>query len=213
MYKLPSKPKSSKNCLQSLLTVAAVALIASCSSDGDSDSASSTTTSQSTLQGDWQGPCVADDETGSISRLSFDGNSVMQTDVIYPGSSTCNTGAIFSLVSEGNFSLPNGATTTSRGEAQHIDLDFIAVEATSSPAFDFALMEQGLTFEQQLQTNLGITDISNISPEALGAPVPFFTLVLIDGDTLYVGDLESNQGNSAETRLVELDSENVFTRQ
>ena len=157
--------------------------------------------------------CIRD--RSSRESLVFEGSSVELTGIFYVGSETCSNGSIFTLVTDSSFTLPEGTTDTVLGPAQHIDIVTNSVEANSSAALDAQLaLDNMMTFEQLLQNQFQIPDPSNISPQSVGLESPLFSLALVDVDTLYLGDDDSNQGTSPETRLTELSQDvgDVFTR-
>ena len=194
----------------SLAIGAAVLTLAACSSDSDSGTGTGTsiTTSVSALQGSWQAACDAvRDDLSVRSSLVFDGSAVERSDIFYVGNNSCSSGTIFNLVADATFSLPDGTTATDQGDAQHIDIDINNVTATSTQTLDALLALQGISFDQLLQNELGIAEPGNITPESVGFISPLFTLTLIEGDTLFFGDSDSNQGTEAETRLTTLDDD------
>lgn len=196
-----------------LLTGAVMLAVAACSSD--SDSGSDDTTFASALQGDWQAACdVLQDDLSSRSTVTFDGSEVQRSEIFYVGNNNCNSGTIFNLLANATFTLPGSTSTTDAGDAQHITIETTTIEATSTQTLDALLALQGITFEQLLQDELGIADASNITPESAGLVTPLFSLALIEGDTLYFGDSESNQGTDEETRLTTLDQDpaSIFER-
>ncbi len=198
----------------SLVIGAAVLTLAACSSDSDSGTGTGTsiTTSVSALQGSWQAACDAvRDDLSVRSSLLFDGSAVERSDIFYVGNNSCSSGTIFNLVADATFSLPGGTTATDQGDAQHIDIDINNVTATSTQTLDALLALQGISFDQLLQNELGIAQPGNITPESVGFISPLFTLTLIEGDTLFFGDSDSNQGTEAETRLTTLDDDPAVT--
>ena len=207
-----SIPNPAKSSL-TLLAGTAILALAACGGGGSSTSESG---AQGSIQGEWQAECeVLADGLSSRESLAFEGSSVELTGIFYVGSETCSNGSIFTLVTDGSFTLPGGTTDTALGPAQHIDIETNSVEANSSPALDAQLaLDDMMTFEQLLQNQLQIADTSNISPQSVGLESPFFSLILVDVDTLHLGDGDSNQGTSPETRLTELSQDvgDVFTR-
>ncbi len=189
--------------------------MAACSSGGSSSSSDSNSAVQGNIDGEWQTACESLPDNQSIRELlEFTGSTLESTNIFYIGSDSCSTGNIFTVTITGEFSLPGGTTDTALGAAQHIDIEVGSINANSSQPLEAQLALQNMTFEQLLETELAISNPSNINPQILGIQSPLFSLILADGDTLYLGDDQSNQGNSPETRLTELgqDVSVIYTR-
>lgn len=215
-FQSPSIPNPAKSCL-TLLASSAMLTLAACGGGGGggSGSSSSDNNAQGSIQGEWQAECevLADGLSGRRTAV-FDGSDFELTGIFYVGTDACNNGNIFTLVTDSSFTLLAETTDTALGTAQHIDIETAGVDASSSQPLDAQLALQNSSFDELVFSLFGATDTSNIEPQSIGLESSLFTLVLVENDTLYVGDTESNQGTSPETRHTELgqDVGDIFTR-
>ena len=205
-----------KSLTQSGAVVTAVTLLASCggSSGGSSDPAAAAALAG--IQDDWVSECIqVSPNLSGIGQLTITETDYDQSTLFFVGSTTCSGQLNFLLSADGTYTLGAGTTITPQGVASHIDIDFGEITVTPTAALDAQLALGNTSFAELVSTELDIPDANNISAQDLDLPPVLFSLILVDGDTLFRGDLDSNQGNSAETRLPELSTEieDLFTRQ
>jgi len=204
-----------KTLLQGSAITAALTLSVSCGG-GSSGSSDSNDTLVGDIEGEWSSQCFqASPELSGINELTITADDYDQSTLFFVGSTTCSGQLNFLLNSQGTYTPGTGTTPTAQGAASHIDIEFGDITATSTAALDGQLALDERSFAELLSEQLDIADIDNISPQDLGLPPVLFSLILVNEDTLLSGDIDSNQGNSAETRLTELSSEfeGTFTRQ
>jgi len=204
-----------KTLLQGSAVATAVTLLASCGgSGGSSDPALGAALTG--IEDQWTSQCFqVSSELSGINELTITADGYDQNTLFFVNSTTCSGQLIFLLDSEATYSLGAGSTITPEGVAGHIDINFGTITATATTALDALLALANTSFAELLSTQLNVGDANNINPEDLGLPSTLFSLIRVDGDTLMRGELGSNQGSSAETRLTELSTDNAdtFTRQ
>lgn len=199
--------------LKSLLAGSVMLTVAACSSSGGSSSSDNSL--RNSLQGQWQAECeTLTSELSVRESLSFEGSTIERSAVFYVASDNCSNGLIFTVVGDSSFTLPEGTTDTAAGIAQHIDIITDSVVASSTQTLDAQLALENITFDELLQSLLGVSTSSETDPAAFGVDTPVFSLILVNEDTLNFADDDSNDGTSPETRYTEIGQEvgDVFTR-
>jgi len=185
-------------CLVSL------ALLAGCSNDKDPDPTDPSSEISgpapdqgpgpqplSQYDGNYAYPCVppTDLDPGELVELSIQGDTATLTATAFSDAECTQPGdtatQTFSLV------YPGGTTDTPRGSADHVDITLESIEINGEPAS--AEFIQGFEQEGEFDT--------------------FYTIVLIDGASLFIGiDGEVNDGTSPELRHTEIDFDDPATR-
>ena len=205
-----------KRFLQGSTIVTTVALLAACGGGGGDSADPALGAALASIQGEWASECFeVSPSLSGINQLTITDSDYDQSTLFFVGSATCSGQLVFLVDTEATYTLGAGTTITPQGIASHIDINFDDIQASSTNALDAQLALANSSFAELLAAELNVANADNISAEDLGLPSTLFSLTLIDGDTLFSGDLESNQGSSVETRLTELSTGNreTFTRQ
>lgn len=161
-----------------------------------------------TIEGSWQSECyVVGDMLSARDQLEFDGINYQQLTLFFAASEDCGGQLNFLLTSDGNYVLPGATTQTGTRLAEHININITDIQSTATPALEAFLAIDNNTVADFASQQLGLTNLQNLQPQDLGISSPYFSLVAIEDGRLYVGDRESNSGDSAETRLTELSTD------
>jgi hypothetical protein len=181
--------------------------LSACGGGGGGDSLSSD------LQGRWVSQdCVADGDQSFKTTATISGSRLVQSNIRYTNNSNCSGDLTVNTNLRGQITVLSETTETTVGTAKHANLVYQTADITGSAALNDLLETQGTTL-QDFFTAEGVTDITNVPLNDLIDNAEVFSIYLVSGSTLRVGDDSAGfDGTSPQMRHREF-SDEVFEKQ